>query len=214
MQIKGLLFDNDGVLTHTEHIYYEVNKRVFDSLNIPYTKKDFIEHTFDTGLASSGWMKKNGYETKVIENFVRLRDMAYRKSIVNAETTEPTARPVIKGLKEDYFLCIVTNTQRDMFLHTHGNDEMYQLFDEVVCREDYENAKPAPDSYIAALKKAKLEAAEALVIEDSPRGIEAAHSAGIKVVSITNPHFPNLNISKADYHINSLTELANLLKTL
>ncbi len=214
MKIKGLLFDNDGVLTHTEHIFYEVNKHVLESLNIPYTKKDFIEHTFDTGLASTGWMKKNGYETKVIEDFVRLRDRAYREKIINVDTTEPTAKTVITSLKEDYFLCIVTNTQRDMFLHTHRNNEMYQLFDEVVCREDYENAKPAPDSYIAALKNARLEAAEALVIEDSPRGIEAAHNAGIKVVSITNPHFPNLNISKADYHINSLTELTDLLKTL
>jgi HAD superfamily hydrolase (TIGR01509 family) len=214
MQIKGLLFDNDGVLTHTEHIFFEVNKQVLKSLNIPYTEQDFIEHTFDTGLGSSGWMTKNGYGASIIEDFVKLRDVAYHENIVKAETTELTAKPVLTTLKERYLLCIVTNTRRDMFQYTHENDEMYKLFDEVVCREDYANAKPAPDAYLAALKNAKLEANETFVIEDSPRGIQAAQNAGIKVVAIRNPHFPNLDTSKADYHINSLTELDDLLKTL
>jgi HAD superfamily hydrolase (TIGR01509 family) len=214
MQIKGLLFDNDGVLTHTEHIFFEVNKNVLKSLNIPYTEQDFIEHTFDTGLGSSGWMTKSGYGESIIEDFIKLRDVAYRENIIKAETTELTAKPVLTTLKERYLLCIVTNTRRDMFQHTHENDEMYKLFDEVVCREDYAKAKPAPDAYLAALKNIKLEANETLVIEDSPRGIQAAQNAGIKVVAIRNPHFPNLDTTKADYHINSLTELDDLLKTL
>ena len=213
-KFKAILFDNDGVLTHTEHIFFEVNKQVFKSFNIPYTEQDFIEHTFDTGLGSSGWMTKNGYEKSTIEDFVKLRDVTYRENIVKAETAELTAKPVLTTLKERYLLCIVTNTRRDMFQHTHENDEMYKLFDEVVCREDYANAKPAPDAYLAALKMADLEANDTLVIEDSPRGIQAAQNAGIKVVAITNPHFPNLDTSKADYHIDSLTELDDLLKTL
>lgn len=158
-------------------------------------------------------MLKNGYDTNMIRDFVELRDLTYREAICRAETAEPSAKPVLTILKERYLLCIVTNTRRDMFQHTHGNDELYRLFDTVVCREDYKNTKPAPDSYLVALKKAKLKAAEVLVIEDSPRGIEAAHNAGLKVVSITNPYFQNLKINKADYHINSLTELADLLKT-
>lgn len=214
MPIKGLLFDNDGVLTHTEHIFYVTNKRIFETMGISYTEQDFIEHTFDTGLGSSGWMTKNGYETSVIEDFVKLRDVAYRENIINTNTTEIAARPVLATLKNDYLLGLVTNTRRDMFQHTHKNDEMYKLFDEVVCREDYANAKPAPDAYLAALKNTKLEANETLVIEDSPRGIRAAQNAGIKVIAIRNPHFPNLNTEKADYHINSLSELNNLLKSL
>lgn len=158
--------------------------------------------------------EKKGYEANIIKDFVKLRDVLCCENIINADTVELTAMPVLTSLKENYILCIVTNTRRNMFQHTHGSNEMYHLFDKVVYREDYVNAKPAPDSYLEALEKAKLNAGEVLVIEDSPRGIQAAQNAGIKAVAIRNPHFPNLNTSNADYHINSLTELDDLLKTL
>lgn len=50
MKIKGLLFDNDGVLTHTEHVFYRVNKKVFESLDIPYTKKILLNTRLILGL--------------------------------------------------------------------------------------------------------------------------------------------------------------------
>jgi len=211
MQIKGLLFDNDGVLTHTERTFFKVNKKIFDSMNIPYTEQDFIEHTFDTGLGTSGWMKKNQYDTSTIKYFTQTRNDLFSTEILKADTCEPAAKSVLTTLKNDYTLLIVTNTQRDVFQLTHKTDEVYSLFDEVVYREDYEKPKPAPDAYVVALKKANLEANEVIVIEDSPRGMKAAQNAGIKVIAVTNPHFPNLNTKEAEYHINSLDELPDLL---
>ena len=214
MPIRAIIFDNDGVLTHTESTFFVVNKTILTSLGIEYGEDDFIEHTFDTGLGSSGWLKKKGYEQNLIDDFSKKRDALHRKEIVKADTSEPNAMPVLKTLKNDYLLCIATNTRRDMFNLTHGQDEAYKLFDEVVCREDYNMTKPAPDAYLAALKKINLNAGEVIVVEDSPRGIVAAKEAGLKVIAITNPHFPTINTKQADFHIQSLTELPDLLTRL
>jgi len=212
--IKAIIFDNDGVLTHTERTFFDVNKIIMSSLDVEYDESDFTEHTFNTNLGTSCWLHQKGYEKGFIDAFKTKRDHLFRKEIVKANTTEPTALPALKALKQDYLLCIATNTRRAMFELTHGQDEMYQLFDEVVCREDYKNTKPAPDAYLAALEKIDVTASEAVVVEDSPRGIASAKEAGIRVIAITNPHFSNLNTQQADFRIHSLTELPDLLTRL
>ena len=212
--ITAVIFDNDGVLTHTESTFFNVNQTTMEALGVSYDENDFIEHTFNTDLGTSGWLQQREYGQDFIDDFKTKRDRLFREEIVKADTTEPTALPTLKALKQSYQLCIATNTRRAMFELTHGQDEMYQLFDEVVCREDYKNTKPAPDAYLAALKTLGISASDAIVVEDSPRGIAAAKQAGIEVVAITNPHFPKLNTQGADYHIQSLTELPDLLTKL
>ena len=211
-KIKAIIFDNDGVLNHTERTFFEVNKRIFESLGIQYDENDFIEHTFNTGLGSTGRMESRDYTKEVIDEFTTKRDVAYKEEIKKINTLKPETKSILPILKRNYKLCITTNTRRDMF--QFSDNEVYQLFDEVVYREDYKNTKPAPDAYIATLKKVKLYADEVMVIEDSPRGVESAKRAGIKVIAVTNPHFPHLDTSKADYHVTSLTQLPDLMKNL
>lgn len=53
---------------------------------------------------------------------------------------------------------------------------------------------------------------EALVIEDTPRGIAAGKAAGIRVVTIPNSLTANLDISAADFRIKSIMELPDLIE--
>ena len=46
--------------------------------------------------------------------------------------------------------------------------------------------KPDPAVYLAALRSMGVEAREAIALEDSPRGAEAAKRAGIFTVAIPN----------------------------
>ena len=45
--------------------------------------------------------------------------------------------------------------------------------------------KPAPDLFLHAARAMKVAAADCVVIEDSPAGIDAAHSAGMRVFAFT-----------------------------
>ncbi|WP_457300530.1 HAD family hydrolase, partial [Phyllobacterium sp. P5_D12] len=47
------------------------------------------------------------------------------------------------------------------------------------------HGKPAPDLFLLAAKTMKVEPKDCLVIEDSPAGIEAAKSAGMRVFAFT-----------------------------
>ena len=46
------------------------------------------------------------------------------------------------------------------------------------------NAKPAPEIFLAAAKGLNVEPARAVVFEDAPAGVEAAHAAGMFAVGV------------------------------
>ena len=65
---------------------------------------------------------------------------------------------------------------------------IYDLFDCIIAREDVDNLKPSGDAYLKALNVLNKNAEEALAIEDSKRGIEAALSAKLKIVKVNSKY--------------------------
>lgn len=58
------------------------------------------------------------------------------------------------------------------------------LFDSIVSREDYSRRKPDPEPYLTLLSRAQVLSTEAVVIEDSFTGVQAAQAAGIPVIHL------------------------------
>ena len=64
------------------------------------------------------------------------------------------------------------------------------LFDAIVCAEDYEHGKPAPDPFLEAARRLGVEPWACLVFEDSPTGIAAAKAAGMAWVFVPSAPIP------------------------
>ena len=84
--------------------------------------------------------------------------------------------------------------------------------DFVLTVEDYDNAKPFPDPYLAGLKRFGALKEETLIVEDSERGLMSAVNAGIDCVIVHNEFMETNDFSKATHRIKSLNELLILLK--
>jgi len=211
---EAILFDSDGVLAHTETLIFKLNQETLKTHGIEYTKQDFIEHTFLTGMGSTGWLQKKGYDTALIKVFTEERNERLKEALESRDLIDSSALAVLSELKQTYTLCVVTNTKKDMFERVYKNTGVRDLFDSVIVREDYEETKPSPDAYLTALQRMNLIPNKAMVVEDSPRGIEAAQRAGIPVVGVVNPEFDTLDLSQATYRIQTLAQLPALLKSM
>jgi beta-phosphoglucomutase-like phosphatase (HAD superfamily) len=64
--------------------------------------------------------------------------------------------------------------------------------------------KPAPDIYLLALERLGIRAFEAVVIEDSGNGLEAAHAAGITCVVTVNDYTIDDDFGAAALVVSSL----------
>lgn len=85
--------------------------------------------------------------------------------------------------------------------------DLEQYFDVIVTNEDVVNGKPHPECYLTALKRMHASPEEALVLEDSARGIIAAKAAGCKCIAIKNVHILPQDLTCADLVVNTLGEI-------
>ncbi|HUL97728.1 MAG TPA: HAD-IA family hydrolase [Usitatibacter sp.] len=71
-------------------------------------------------------------------------------------------------------------------------------FDAVVTGDAIARKKPAPDTYVEALRRLGVDAAHAVAFEDSGAGVEAAKRAGLAVIATRSHWFPNDDLDAAD----------------
>jgi HAD superfamily hydrolase (TIGR01509 family) len=85
---------------------------------------------------------------------------------------------------------------------------LLDVWDFIECADgDRARAKPSPALYLAALDRLDLQPDEAIAIEDSPNGIEAAKSAGVYCVGFANEVTRLLDLSNADLVVDSLDDV-------
>jgi beta-phosphoglucomutase len=83
-------------------------------------------------------------------------------------------------------LACVTNSIRktaNLMLEKTG---IYDIFDLIVTNEDVAQPKPSPEGYIKALKHFNVDCINAMIVEDSDKGLTAANASGCLVLRVDN----------------------------
>ncbi len=87
-------------------------------------------------------------------------------------------------------------------------------FDVLVSADDVVNSKPDPETFLTCAESLGINAADCIVFEDAPKGVEAALNANMKVVVITTMHtkeefaaYPNVVCFIEDFKDVALTKL-------
>ncbi len=208
---KYILFDNDGVLVHTEPLYFKAN--------IKALKENFdVELKFDEymKIMSEGttvWQKAldKGFSLDEIEIARNKRNEYYQEFLKTEDILIQGVKEVLKELSKKYKMGIVTTSRRVDFEIIHKDLGIVDFMDFILCEEDYNFAKPDPEPYLKGLEMFGATKDEAIVIEDSTRGLTAAYKAGIECVIVKNEFTITQDFSKASYFIDNLNELKTIL---
>ena len=110
-----------------------------------------------------------------------------------------------------YRLAIATNSMRVEANLVLGHLGIAPRLEAVVAREDYAEAKPAPDAYRAAAAALGLPPSDCVVIEDTARGVRSGVAAGCIVVAFATPLTFDNDFTGAAARIASLDELGPAL---
>jgi len=207
---KFILFDNDGVLVETEPLYFEANVKALKELGITLTFERYMKIMAKGGTA---WevATEAGITKEVIDKKRFQRDIYYQEFIKTRDISIANVKEILEELSKKYKMAIITTSRRVDFELIHKNTGITEFMEFVLCVEDYDKAKPHPDPYLAGLNKFKAKTDEAIVVEDSQRGLTSAYNAGIDCVIVKNEFTLTHDFSKASYKIESLKELKTIL---
>jgi HAD superfamily hydrolase (TIGR01509 family) len=150
-------------------------------------------------------------EHNIIEKHRSIRDSFYQEFITTKDISIKNVKDTLKELSKRYKMAIVTTSRRVDFELIHKNSGITNFMDFVLCVEDYKRAKPHPDPYLKGLEKFNSKDFEAIVVEDSQRGLESSKRANIDCIVVKNEFTQKQDFSKADYFINNIEELKKLL---
>lgn len=210
---RYILWDHDGVLVDTEPLYYEATRDALAALNLELPLEGYLA---DMGEGLSAWERaiSEGVSEEAVVARRDWRDRRYQELLVEREIEIPGVGLVLATLAQQYSMAIVTTAKRSDFDLIHRNRSIVGHMDFVLTNGDYERAKPAPDPYLTALERFGASADEAVVVEDSSRGLRSAIAAGIDCVVVDNEFVRSQDFTGATARIRSLDELPGLLPTL
>lgn len=210
--IKAIFFDNDGILVDTEHIYYSATKATLEKVNFNLTEEIFIEYFLRQGTGV--WHLVNGIDEKRKLELRDNRNQIYTEMLKEKNALIENVENIIRQLCKTYKLGIVTSCIKSNFEIIHKQTGILKYFDFILTREDYSKSKPDPEPYLTALSEAEVEKHEAVIVEDSERGLLAAQAAGIECIVIPRGFTNSGNFSGALKVLKNIGELPQLLNKL
>ena len=199
------LFDFDGLLVNTEHLhfqaYVEALSRFGVRLDWPFSRFCELAHLDGKALRQGVCAEYPELDAKWQSLYEEKRKI-YLELIGSGKVELMVGvEPLLKALeKANIRRCVVTNSFYDQTLLIRSQIDILQTIPKWVTREDYEKAKPAPDSYLRAIELYGEKGDRIIGFEDSIRGLKALSQTSAVPILICPSHHPLLEMATEQAH--------------
>jgi HAD superfamily hydrolase (TIGR01509 family) len=99
--------------------------------------------------------------------------------------------------KNNYFVACYTNSIRNTAELMLKRTGILELFDLIITNQDVNFPKPDPEGYNKIISFFNLSPKETVIVEDSPKGIEAAIKTGSSICVVKNPNEVTLELLRS-----------------
>jgi HAD superfamily hydrolase (TIGR01509 family) len=181
-QKKVVLWDFDGCFCDSELVHYQAYAKAFAEQGHTVDKTEYIETFTHTG---GGIAKEvENYKLTCDQEKVRVAKAKYYWDLISSGTAKlfPEMPQIISGMhKLNIKSVIASNSSREeisLILSQNKNVSIENIFGLLPGLRK----KPFPDIFNHALSSLNMNPKDALVIEDSERGLIAAQAAGCDAI--------------------------------
>jgi HAD superfamily hydrolase (TIGR01509 family) len=207
-----VIFDNDGVLVDSERLANEVLARLLSELWRPTT----VDECIATYLGGSIERVRALVEAESAGSLPPDFEDRYHSDLFAAFEENLVAVPgvdvILDALEaEGTPYCVASSGSRTRIERALRRVGLWDRFAErAFSAEEVANGKPAPDLLLHAAASLGADPAAAVVVEDSPLGVEAATAAGMAVIGFAAVT-PRHRIRTAGAVVGSMEAVGELL---
>lgn len=205
--MKGAIFDLDGVIVDTAKYHYLAWASLAEELGFTFTEEDNERLKGVSRMRSLDiLLEVGGLEFNETEKIAMAdkKNRLYVEYISKLDESEllPGVKEYLTGLRARQIgVALGSASKNAEFILNKLN--ITDLFDAVVDGNKVSLAKPDPEVFLIAGKELGLQPDDCIVFEDAEAGVQAGKAAGMKVVGIGNPEV----LKEADLVVKGLYEL-------
>jgi HAD superfamily hydrolase (TIGR01509 family) len=208
--LRAVLFDWDGTLLNSYAADTRAYLAMFRAMGIAWGVRNLARHY------SPNWYRV--YRAARLprtkwDEADRIWSACYAKE---RPALLPGARAIIRILRRDFVLGIVTSGNRRRVRQQLRDFEIADHFSACVCMEDSERKKPHPAPLQMALGRLRADPDECVYVGDSAEDIEMARRAGVRPIGVIGP-FPTaakIRAANPDVILRSIRELPSYIRGL
>ena len=149
----------------------------------PYLSRKFSNETISRSPDEKLVENISNRKKELFEEIQRARAFPGVKELIESLNCENCLKAVVSG---------ASRKEVESLLEQNNLGK----FDLIISGEDLEEGKPSPEPFSTALSKLKLKPSEALVVENSPLGVDSAAKANIEYIITLN----NTPLELSDFH--------------
>lgn len=210
MNYKGIIFDLDGVICHTDKYHYQAWKKLADRLGI------YFDETINNRLRGVSRMESlniileradKTYTEQEKEAFATEKNEVYKELLkqMTPEELSPEVKDTLEELRNRGILLSIGSSSKNagFILNRLG---LGDFFDAVSDGNNISHSKPDPEVFLKAAEFLKLPVSECLVVEDAEAGLLAAKNGGMDSAAIGDAVKSDL----PQYKLETFSDLLNI----
>ena len=197
MPIKAVLFDMDGVLYDSMPNHAKAWSTAVTEFGLSMSPHEAYLHEGRTGHGTINILAQRHWgRNATTEEMERI--YAAKSALFNTcpePQPMPGAAQLLQSIRSLGLTIVLVTGSAQHSLLTRLAHDFPGIFsaERMVTAFDVKHGKPHPEPYRMGLEKAGVSASEAIVIENAPLGVEAAHAAGIYTIAVnTGPLSPKV----------------------
>jgi beta-phosphoglucomutase-like phosphatase (HAD superfamily) len=186
---RGVVFDLDGVLVMTEHLWEEAWQFYAAQRGYAWTADDTRACQ---GMSVTEWatyvaVRTSGTSAAAARDVIDRVNMSYAAGRVSLALG---AENLVAAVAARVPIGLASSAPREIIDTVMETMGIGRYFSVTVSSAEVSRGKPSPDVYREAIQRLGVDPSGSLAVEDSSNGVRAAAAAGLAVIAVVHEPYP------------------------
>ena len=183
--LELVAFDVDGLMIDTESVWKNAFDKAGDKYGIPNLGDTLFPSLIGKRLEDEQELLDRLLPSDIQNQLINEWRQIGLGSLEREVPVKPGLYEMLDYLEQHHIkMAVATTTRRELTEQRLKKIGVYDRFEYVLCGDEVTKRKPDPEIYLSVLHKMNTKAENAIVLEDSSVGVEAAYRAGIDCIQV------------------------------